>query len=343
MAEAIGFIETKGLVGAIVAADAMLKSADITLVGKEITGSALVLVKIKGDLASVKYAIEAGETASKNAGNFISSLVMAEPDPRLTAVLPEINIEKIPDLPEKEEITNTAKDELHTEANGHDSVIADNADAAGTPSVEVNESISGGNDVVLENEPLGSKDEKIKKEKKSKSEPKDHHATLFDSLYDPTEEKITDYKPAFNSTIERLKSEALGIDNQDKNSVPAVKDESVEAPEENAPNARLPVEQEEIESDEPAPVKKITGSGKAAGPEKQQKKKNEQNEPEQKHESDSSHAGGLSAEISIDYLQTLNVHLLRKAARGVSGFPIQGREISKANRQVLLDYFSKLL
>lgn len=76
---AIGLIETKGLVASIEAADAMLKAADVQLIGTEKIGSALVTVMIKGEVGAVKAALEAGENAASRLGELISVHLIARP------------------------------------------------------------------------------------------------------------------------------------------------------------------------------------------------------------------------------------------------------------------------
>ena len=70
--QALGMIETKGLVGAIEAADAMVKAADVTLIGKEHIGGGLVTVMVRGDVAAVKAATDAGAAAAGKVGNLVS-------------------------------------------------------------------------------------------------------------------------------------------------------------------------------------------------------------------------------------------------------------------------------
>ena len=69
MGEALGMIETKGLVGAIEAADAMTKSANVTLMGYEKIGSGLVTVMVRGDVGAVKAAVDAGACAARSNGS----------------------------------------------------------------------------------------------------------------------------------------------------------------------------------------------------------------------------------------------------------------------------------
>ena len=70
-ANALGMVETRGLVGAIEAADAMVKAANVTLVGKEQVGAGLVTVLVRGDVGAVKAATDAGAAAAENVGELI--------------------------------------------------------------------------------------------------------------------------------------------------------------------------------------------------------------------------------------------------------------------------------
>jgi len=88
--EALGMIETKGLVGAIEAADAMVKAAGVTLVGKERIGGGLVTVMVRGDVGAVKAAVEAGSIAAKKVGQLVSVHVIPRPDEQVEGILPEL-------------------------------------------------------------------------------------------------------------------------------------------------------------------------------------------------------------------------------------------------------------
>ncbi|XMB68112.1 BMC domain-containing protein [Mycoplasmatota bacterium zrk1] len=79
MKEALGLIETKGLVGAIEAADAMVKAANVTLIGKEQIGHGLVTVMVRGDVGAVKAATEAGSDAARRVGELVSVHVIPRP------------------------------------------------------------------------------------------------------------------------------------------------------------------------------------------------------------------------------------------------------------------------
>ena len=85
---ALGMIETKGLVGAIEAADAMVKAANVTLIGKEQIGSGLVSVMVRGDVGAVKAATDAGAAAAERVGQLISVHVIPRPHEDVETILP---------------------------------------------------------------------------------------------------------------------------------------------------------------------------------------------------------------------------------------------------------------
>ena len=85
----LGMIETKGLVGAIEAADAMVKSANVTLVGKEQVGGGWVTVMVRGDVGAVKAATDAGAAAAEKVGELISVHVIARPHNEVDLILPK--------------------------------------------------------------------------------------------------------------------------------------------------------------------------------------------------------------------------------------------------------------
>ena len=85
---ALGMIETKGLVAAIEAADAMVKAANVTLIGKEHVGGGLVTVLVRGDVGAVKAATDAGAAAAERGGEFISIHVIPRPHAEVETILP---------------------------------------------------------------------------------------------------------------------------------------------------------------------------------------------------------------------------------------------------------------
>ena len=88
--EALGMIETRGLIAAIEAADAMVKSAEVTLVGTEKIGSGLVSVMVRGDVGAVKAATEAGASAATKLGELVAVHVIPRPHVDVEKILPTI-------------------------------------------------------------------------------------------------------------------------------------------------------------------------------------------------------------------------------------------------------------
>ena len=87
--EALGMVETKGLVGAIEAADAMVKAANVSLVGYEKIGSGLVTVMVRGDVGAVKAATDTGAAAAQRVGELISVHVIPRPHMDIEKILPK--------------------------------------------------------------------------------------------------------------------------------------------------------------------------------------------------------------------------------------------------------------
>lgn len=217
MPKAFGLVETRGLVAAIEAADAMVKTSNITLVGKERTDPAMITIKIVGDVAAVKSAVEAGAKAASLVGEVIAIHIIPQPDEQLTVLFPELGDKQIP-----------AKEPVYKK---------EQKPVAEVPQKKSEEKAS----------------EVVKKELKEKTD-------LFEDS---------------NDTIARLRREALNI--------------------------------------------------KDAQKEETQKEKIK---PQQ--------------DVPDEEIENLNVHKLRRLARSTEGFPIQGRQISRANRTELLEHFKKL-
>lgn len=87
MSQALGMVETKGLTGAVEAADAMVKAANVNLVGYEKIGFGLVTVMVRGDVGAVKAATDAGAEAARNVGELISVHVIPRPHSEVERVL----------------------------------------------------------------------------------------------------------------------------------------------------------------------------------------------------------------------------------------------------------------
>ena len=89
MLDALGMIETKGLVGAIEAADAMVKAANVELIGRVQVGGGLVTVMVRGDVGAVKAATDAGAAAADRVGNLLSVHVIPRPHSEVELILPK--------------------------------------------------------------------------------------------------------------------------------------------------------------------------------------------------------------------------------------------------------------
>ncbi len=88
--EALGMVETRGLVAAIEAADAMTKAANVTLVGTEKIGSGLVTVMVRGDVGAVKSAVESGAASASRLGELVATHVIPRPHTDVEKILPAL-------------------------------------------------------------------------------------------------------------------------------------------------------------------------------------------------------------------------------------------------------------
>ncbi|WP_348922635.1 ethanolamine utilization microcompartment protein EutM [Enterococcus rotai] len=86
--DALGMVETKGLIGSIEAADAMVKAANVSLVGKELVGGGIVTVMVRGDVGAVKAATDAGAAAAQRVGELLSVHVIPRPHSEVENILP---------------------------------------------------------------------------------------------------------------------------------------------------------------------------------------------------------------------------------------------------------------
>ncbi|MEG8945854.1 BMC domain-containing protein [Rosettibacter firmus] len=218
---ALGLIETKGLIGAIEAADAMVKTANVQLVSKEKISAGLVTVKVIGEVAAVKAAVEAGAAAAQRVSQLISAHVIPRPDDQLDNLIFNDKI-----------VTTEKNDNI-------------------APNNNLN------NPTFFDEQQISTDELSPKKQKKEVNSKKEKH---------------TEY----NSHLNKLKTEAL---------------------------------------------KELTN-----------------NLPE----TDGKEADVLTEIPPEEELSKLNVHKLRHLARSFKNFPIKGREISRANRDQLINYFNQL-
>lgn len=92
--DALGMIETRGLVGSIEAADAMVKAANVSLVGQRLIGGGLVTVMVRGDVGAVKAAVDAGSAAAARVGDVLSTHVIPRPHTDTESILPRCGCNK---------------------------------------------------------------------------------------------------------------------------------------------------------------------------------------------------------------------------------------------------------
>ena len=268
MPKALGLIETRGLVAAIEAADAMVKAANVKIVGKEQTNPALITIKIVGDVAAVKSAVDAGAAAAQKVGELVSIHVIPQPDKQMLFLFPELRDDDSPVL---------EQDETPPVILAENPIIPAKSLKPEKPvKTEIKE-----DHIEIPSGDLAQLVEVLQKEKIPKSQPKVRTSEL--------EVKSEQQFPGNlftgqNDTISRLRQEALGKVNLHKKNITPPKPEN----------------------------KKIV--------------------PEHKEK--------FNAPQSED-IESLNVHQLRRLARDTENFPIKGREISKANRQELLEFFRK--
>jgi ethanolamine utilization protein EutM len=211
---ALGMIETRGLIASIEAADAMVKAANVQLIGKEKVQGGLVTVFIVGETAAVKSAVDAGAAAAQRVGELVSTHIIPRPDDQIDEMIKGVTT-----------VERKAREQ------------------------EV--------EVILEKKPERITRRREVKEKENFEEVKPVQRT------------------SSSSTIDRLKKEALG------------KSITLEKPD------------------------KIKSTDKF--------------------------------NFNMSELEVMNVHQLRRFARDIESFPIKGREISRANRGELLDFFKALL
>ncbi|HCS38938.1 MAG: ethanolamine utilization microcompartment protein EutM [Anaerolineaceae bacterium] len=86
---ALGMVETRGLIGAVEAADAMVKAANVVLIGSEYVGGGFVTVMVRGDVGAVKAATDAGAAAAKRIGELVSVHVIPRPHQDIEMILPQ--------------------------------------------------------------------------------------------------------------------------------------------------------------------------------------------------------------------------------------------------------------
>ena len=157
--EALGMIETRGLVGAIEAADAAVKAANVRLIGKEKIGHGLVTVMVRGDVAAVKAAVDAGAAAAKRVGELFSVHVIPRPHDYVETILPRSKRGEIA-LKIARVVGNVVSTVKEQKFHGHKLMIIEFIDMFGVPlgprQIAFDCADSGPGDIVIVNTDGGS-------------------------------------------------------------------------------------------------------------------------------------------------------------------------------------------
>ncbi|MBN1301373.1 MAG: BMC domain-containing protein [Melioribacteraceae bacterium] len=247
---ALGLIETKGLIGAIEAADAMAKAANVRIINKEKSTAALVTIKIEGEVAAVKSAVEAGAAAAQRVGQLLSAHVIPRPHSEIDFIV-------------------EGKERILSPSPGETGMV--------------------------------KKADKPSKRSAKKAEVKQAAAEEFKEIVEE------------NSFPEPVKEDIKEEIFQEEDVIDTATLESGQIPTETpATKSHLEILREQAKQE-------LSG--------------------ESGEESDQEAVTNLP---ELSELEKLNVHELRKLARSLKSFPIKGRDISKANRQTLLDYFKEI-
>lgn len=354
---ALGLIETKGLVGAIEAADAMLKAANVKLISKEKITAALVTIKIVGEVAAVRSAIDAGAAAAQRVGQLVSTHIIPRPDDQLEPFIYDLFPDEIQkkSKPRKEKKSSIDHPSLFSQDEHivmDANQITDDEELLNSDEEEISDTEI---DILESDSNKGS----------SKIEVSEVIDEQSDSEFDGVDLLKTESEEDFHKENEEENFSS------ETNSSEKVKLSSMSEPLENNENLdydeSLPEYEEELDDELPEEIDGELGENDFEEIESELDDESadneisddiitepydaEQEEPLENDNEDlsskESEQGGANIEVSQaipeeEVLIKLNVHDLRKLARSLSDFPIKGREISKANRNILIDYFNQL-
>lgn len=322
MSRALGLIETRGLVAAIEAADAMVKTANVTIIGKEITRPALVTIKISGDVAAVKAAVEAGAAAASKVGEVVSVHVIPSPDDQLLSILPEISDEPIPEA--SDEVLPDVSDETLSEIS--DEPEADNSEIDEKDSLEDEGKGDLINGSILEEQvvPLPAPED---------LESADTPTNIINEPHFPSEAIIT---PGIAEKVEL--PEKIKLPEPEEIKQKPVKPKKERLPKKENKNS----DEQSVSSVNSFSLGLFDGNNNDTISRLRKEALGIKETKEIKDKETETVISDKPVFILPDNVDSLNVHQLRHLARGIQEFPIRGREISKANRQELLSLFKTL-
>ncbi len=326
----IAMIETNGLVSAITALEAMLKLGNIKLLKRETVSNGQVAIFVSGNFLQLNRVLKAGEIAAKDVGNVIATSIIENPTKEILDVILENPKVSKPRRRKKRNIETEQTDTLF------DNIIED---------AILEESIKPNTDekIIVEEEnleiieELGSEKEIKNESVEVEEENSKENQLLVEKVL---EEKETEIIETPEIVKENLSEEERSLE---------ITDEKVDAKEDNFGNKILDeIVEEEERKEEQNEVKeeKLVGDDFSNMTHierlRAEAKLELEESTEEKLVADKSSDNIESAEIDSE-LSSMNVPQLRKLARSNPNFPIHGREISKANRKVLLEYFKQIL
>lgn len=337
MLPALGLVELRGLVGAIEAADAMLKAADVKLIGSERISSALITIKVTGEVAAVKASVEAGAAAAQRVGQLIATHVIPRPDESLFGIMPELNGNNA-------HTERTQSEQEEKKAPEYDSTIpsAKKTEENAVKKSDADDKPEPGDKPKVQPPPLPPPPP-IKEENESTTEPENNDTK--DEKIDTGETEITRDHPEEredltekDSSAKKEKEKPVKKQREKRDDNYSLFDYSEE------PEDTLPDDIPEDSIEETTPVED-TPTDEEEPEDNRDSEELPEEKPEQKKDTETI-AESEQEEQSLpdfDEVADYNVHQLRKLARSIDNFPIKGREISRANRNSLLDYLKPFL
>ncbi len=346
MPAALGFIETDSFYGAIEASNVMAGISNIILLGKEVLSPGSITIKIIGEKESVEAALNAGIEAVKNLGKSISSHIIVDPDEQLLSVLPEISgIYFFLKKNSKKEIKKHKIEKSTAQKTGVEKVEPEKSEIIEPKSemLEIKKKEAADQKVKkLKPEKLRVEKpriEKLRAKKPRAEKPKDEETRPEKTkVKEPVPEKLKiEEAETEKAIVEKTLPDPLII-HRDLNSSTKSKPAKIKNVAKKIAAEKIP-EKKEVrrvyyKNDTIERLRK-----EALGLNKPEKKKPLKKEIKEKTEKKKE---VKKEEKKEPGLESFNVHQLRKQARSTKNFPIQGREISKANRDLLLEYFKTL-
>ncbi len=342
MPKALGLVETRGLVAAIEAADAMVKTSNVKLIGKEVTNPALITIKIVGDVAAVKASVDAGAAAAAKVGELVSTHVIPQPDSQMTVLFPEIRDDDDPgrfSRPKPERKKKTDQDKPSSE----DTSIPEEKESVVNISVKEEEPLAGKTsseekpgELITTSKPLSVG--KSAGESTAEFPKKDSSSSEKISAGFRTEDK--------SERTEKSTGDAETSGRPISTGKPASAKAPVSKPVKSySPNSKEEQEDENLFSPNLDHLERLRREalGLKEPKEEPQTKQSAVKPVKQSTTETPDKSSPVQNNLKMEELEKLNVHNLRKAARAVEEFPIQGREISRANRNELLDLFKKII